>query len=100
MVIDQERMESTWGSGRLRRKKGSNGSTLGSLAAPQPHGLAVLLELGDKLITLLHHVLVLLVFVVGAVCLDDTLASDAIDGAGYTAGCDKFGKVTTRLFLC
>lgn len=63
------------------------------LAAPQTHGLAVLLQFGDELITLLHYVLVLLVLVVGAVRLDDALASDAIDGAGNAAAGDELCKV-------
>lgn len=49
-------------------------SLLSSLASTQAHSLAILLQLGDQLVTLAHNVLVLLVFVVWAVGLDDTLA--------------------------
>lgn len=64
------------------------------LASPEPDGLSVLLQLGDELIALADHVLVLLVLVVGAICLDDTLAGDAVDCAGDAAGGDEFGEVT------
>lgn len=69
-------------------------SALRSLASPQPHGLAVLLELGDELIALADHVLVLLVLVVGAVRLDDTLACNTVDGAGDAAGGDEASQIT------
>lgn len=69
-------------------------SALRPLASPQPHGLAVLLKLGDELIALADHVLVLLVLVVGAVRLNHTLACDTVDGAGDAAGGDEAGEIT------
>lgn len=56
--------------------------------------MAVLLQLGDKLIALLHDVLVLLVLVVGAVRLDDALARNTVDGAGDTAARDELCEIT------
>ena len=67
---------------------------LTALASTQPDSLAVLLQLGDELITLLDHVCVLLVLVVRAVCLDDAL--DAVDGAGYAVGSDETSEVPVR----
>jgi hypothetical protein len=63
------------------------------LTPPQPDRLAVLLQLGNQLITLAHQLLVLLVLVVGAVRLDDAVAGDAVDGAGDAAGGDELGEV-------
>lgn len=68
--------------------------SLRSLATPQSHGLAVLLELGDELVALLYDILILLVLVVGPVRLDDALARNAVDGAGDAAGGDELGQVT------
>ena len=75
--------------------RGESRSTTKSrpFAAAKPHGLAVLLQLGNELVTLPHHVLVLLVLVVGAVRLDDALARDAVDGAGDAAGGDEAGEI-------
>ena len=77
--------------------RGESRSTTKSrpFAAAKPHGLAVLLQLGNELVTLPHHVLVLLVLVVGAVRLDDAaLARHAVDGAGDAAARDELGQVT------
>jgi hypothetical protein len=52
------------------------------------------LELGDELIALLNHIVVLLVLIVWSVSLNDSLPSHAVDGAGNTFGCDEFGKIT------
>jgi hypothetical protein len=52
------------------------------------------LQLGDQLVALAHHVLVLLVLVVGPVRLDDAVAGDAVDGAGDAAGGDELCEVT------
>ncbi len=68
-------------------------SPLRPLAAPQPHGLTVLLKFGDELVALLDDILVLLVLVVGPVRLDDALARDTVDGAGDPAGSDELGQV-------
>jgi hypothetical protein len=64
---------------------------LATLASPQPDGLPVLLQLGDKLVALLDNVHILLVLVVGSVGLDDAL--NAIDGAGNAVGGDELGKI-------
>jgi hypothetical protein len=64
---------------------------LATLTAPQSDCLAVLLQLGNELITLLDDVAVLLVLIVRAVCFDDAL--DAVDGAGDAVCGDKFGEV-------
>src|SRR6266566_3462300 len=61
------------------------------LAPPQPHRLAVLLQLGNELVALAHDVLVLLVLVVGPVRLDDALARHAVDGTGDAAAGDELG---------
>lgn len=58
---------------------------LATLAAPQANSLSVLLELGDELVALLHHIDVLLVLVIWAIRLDDFVdtincARDAIHG--------------------
>jgi hypothetical protein len=66
-------------------------SRLTTLASPQSDGLAVLLQLGDELVTLLHHIRVLLVLVVWSVRLDDTL--DAVDGARNAVCGNELGKV-------
>lgn len=52
------------------------------------------MQLGDELITLADNVLVLLVLVVGAVGLDDTLSSDTVNGARDSAAGDEAGKIT------
>jgi hypothetical protein len=49
------------------------------------------LQLGDKLITLLDDVRILLVLVVWSVGLDDAL--DTVDGARDAVCCDEFGEV-------
>ena len=64
---------------------------LASLAAAKANDLAVLLQLGDELITLLDDVAVLLVLIVGSVSLDNAL--DAIDGAGDAVSGDKFREI-------
>jgi hypothetical protein len=55
--------------------------------------LTVLLQLGNKLISLSNDILVLLVLVVRSVRLDDTLASNSVDGARNTASSDESGQV-------
>lgn len=62
-----------------------------ALTAPQPDSLAVLLQLCDKLVTLLDDVHVLLVLVVGSVGLDDAL--DAVNGARNAVGGNELGEV-------
>jgi hypothetical protein len=65
--------------------------TLTPLASPQPHILAVLLQLGDQSIALLDEISVLLVLVIRAVRLDDSV--DAVDRARYPLGGNEFGQV-------
>jgi len=67
-----------------------------TLAAPQPHSLAVFLELGDELISLSHNVIVLLVLVVWPVGLDDTFPSHAINGTWDSLCGDELCKVAGR----
>jgi hypothetical protein len=69
----------------------SDSTCLATLASPQPHGLTVLLQLGNELITLFDHVCILLVLVVWAIRLDDAL--DAVDGARNAVGSDELGKI-------
>jgi hypothetical protein len=66
-------------------------SRLTALASPQSDGLTVLLQLGDELVTLLHHIRVLLVLVVWSVRLDNAL--DAVDGAWDAVGGNELGEV-------
>jgi hypothetical protein len=61
---------------------------LRSLAASQPNILPVLLQLGDKSISLLDDVVVLLVLVVGSICLNYSIHS--IDSAWNSISGDKF----------
>lgn len=65
-----------------------------SLAAPQSNSLAILLQLGNQLIALTNNILVLLVLVVWSVGFNNTLARDAVDGAGNAAGSDESSKIT------
>lgn len=67
---------------------------LRSLAAPQPHCLAVLLQFCNQLISLADHVLVLLVLVVGSIGFNDALARNSIDCAGNAPGGNEAGEVT------
>jgi hypothetical protein len=69
-------------------------SQLRPLTAPQPDSLPVLLKLGDKLITLLNNIVVLLILVIRSVGLDDSLSGHAVDGAGNTPGRDELSQVT------
>lgn len=69
----------------------SNRTALASFASPQPDGLAVLLQLRDQSIPLLHQIRILLVLVVGPVSLDD--AVDAVYCARYPFGSNKLGQI-------
>jgi len=69
-------------------------ASLCPFTAPQPHGLTVLLQLRNQLVTLANDILVLLVLVVGSVRLNDTLPGDAVDGAGDATGGDEASKIT------
>jgi hypothetical protein len=52
------------------------------------------LQLRNQLVALANNILVLLVFVVRSVRLDDTLAVDAVDGAWNPAAGNELGQVT------
>jgi hypothetical protein len=78
----------------FQRRTGVWNERLRPLATSQAHGLAVLLQLGNELIALLDDVLVLLVLVIGAVRLDDTLTGDTVDSAGDAATSNELGKIT------
>jgi hypothetical protein len=65
-----------------------------TLTAPQSHSLAVLLKLGDKLISLPHDVIILLVLIIWPIGLDDPLSSDTINGTWDSLGCDELCKIT------
>jgi hypothetical protein len=66
-------------------------SQLRSLTASQPHGLPVLLKLGDKLIALPDHIIILLVLVIRSVRLDNTFPGHTVNSAGNALGCNKLG---------
>jgi hypothetical protein len=65
------------------------------LASPQSNGLSILLKLGDKLISLLHHIIVLLVLVIWSVGFDNPLTSYSVDGAWDSFGGNELCQVTT-----
>lgn len=62
-----------------KASKGHRYTTLASLTPPKTHGLAVLLDLGNQGVTMLHNIGILLVLVIWPIRLDDTI--DTIDGA-------------------
>ena len=64
------------------------------LTSPQSHRLPVFLQLRDQPVTLLDHVGVLLVLVIGPVRFYDLV--DAVDGAGYAVCGDEFGQITVN----
>jgi hypothetical protein len=57
--------------------------------------LSVFLDLGDQGITMLNHISVLLVLVVGSIRLDN--AVHTIDGAGNAVVGNELGKITVIL---
>jgi hypothetical protein len=65
--------------------------SLTPLASSQPHRLSVLLQLRNKCISLLDDVVVLLVLVVRAICLDDAL--HAVNRAGNPISGNEFRQV-------
>lgn len=67
--------------------------SLAPFTPPQSHGLAVFLEFSDQRITMLHHIRVLLVLVVGSVRLDNPI--DAVDRARNAVAGDEFGQIPT-----
>ena len=69
--------------------------SLTALTSTKTHSLSILLDLGDQRITVLNHVGILLVLVVGAIRLNDTV--DTVDGAGNTVVGNEFGKVTVKM---
>ena len=70
---------------------------LRSLTSPQPHGLAVLLELSNQLITLFHYVVILLVLVIWSVGFNDPLASHPVNGTWDPFSSDELGQVSEIL---
>lgn len=64
---------------------------LAALTAPQTDRLSILLQLGDQGISVLHHIRVLLVLIVGPVGLDNSV--DPIDRAGDPVARDEFRQV-------
>lgn len=69
-------------------------SILRTLASPQPYSLAILLQLGDELISLLHNIRILLVLVVGSVGLDDALSRHTVNGTCNAISCNELGQIT------
>lgn len=67
--------------------------SLAPFTPPQSHGLAVFLEFSDQRITMLHHIRVLLVLVVGSVRLDNPI--DAVDRARNAVAGDELGQIPT-----
>lgn len=61
--------------------------------------MSVLLKLCNKLVTLAHYILVLLILIVGPVRLDYTLATDAVNCAWDTAGSNEASEVTCDEWL-
>lgn len=74
-----------------------NPKPLDSLAPSQSHSLAVLLQLGNQLITLLDHVRVLFILVIWTVRLDDTLSSNAVNRTVYPLCSNELGKITGKI---
>ena len=64
------------------------------LTSPQSHRLPVFLQFRNQPVTLLDHVGVLLVLVIGPVRFYDLV--DAVDGAGYAVCGDEFGQITAN----
>lgn len=69
-------------------------STLPPFTSPQPDRLSILLQLCDQSITLLNHISVLLVLVIGTVRLDDPV--DTVDGARNAICRDEFCQVASQ----
>ena len=67
-----------------------------SLATPQPHRLTILLQLCNQLVTLLHHIIILLVLVVWSVGLNNTLSGDTVDCARDPLSRNKLGQITVQ----
>lgn len=67
-----------------------------SFTSSQSHCLTIFLQLRNQLITLLHHVVILLVFVVRSVGFDDTLPSDTVDGTRDSFGGNELGQITVQ----
>lgn len=69
--------------------------SLTALTSTKTHSLSILLNLGDQRITVLNHIGILLVLVIGTIRLNDTV--DAVDSAGNTVVGNEFGKVTVKM---
>lgn len=70
---------------------------LATLTSPQSNRLSVLLQLGDQLIALLNHIVVLLVLVVWSIRLDDFV--DTVDCAWDAICGDEVGKVSIKTLV-
>lgn len=70
---------------------------LATLTSPQSNRLSVLLQLGDQLIALLNHIVVLLVLVVWSIRLDDFV--DTVDCAWDAICGDEVGKVPIKTLV-
>jgi hypothetical protein len=79
----------------MHSSKRSELSLLTPFTAPQTHSLTVFLQFGDELVTLLHHICVLLVLVVWPVGFND--AVDSVDGTRNSVSRNEFGKVPRSL---
>jgi hypothetical protein len=69
------------------KRNGESGQGLATLAASEADRLSVLLELGNELIALLDHVVVLLILVVWSVRFDDFV--DSVNGARHSISGDE-----------
>ena len=67
---------------------------LTTLGTSQSDCLTVLLQLGNQLVSLLDHVVVLLILVVCSVRLNDLV--DAVDCTWDSVGCDEIREVPIR----
>jgi hypothetical protein len=66
-------------------------SNLTTLTATKSNGLSVFLEFGNQGVTVLHHVRVLLVLVIGSVGFNNSI--DAVNRAGNAVAGDELGQV-------
>jgi hypothetical protein len=67
-----------------------------SLASPQSHGLSVLLQLRNELITLFDDVIILLVLIIWPIRLNDAFACNTVDGTRDTISRNEFCEITSR----
>ena len=65
------------------------------LTSSEPHGLPILLQLRNQRVALSDNILVLPIFIVRPIRLNDGV--DAVDGAGDAIGGDELGEVTRSM---